>query len=231
MWRREVNGRTLTFHLAGINNQNFLMRDEETGTYWQQISGRAISGLLAGHQLDLVASDELTFATWRSEYPSGTVLSAVSKFESQYEAKEWEKEYAKLPVVTRRQPGEPLEPRRLVLGIQASGASRAFPVDRLLARKLVQDAVGAEPVLIVVAADNASIRVFRRRLPGQAAPPDFYRKSNALLLDAATGSEWNFQGCAVAGPAKGVCLDRVNAVKDYWFDWRLYNPATTVYRQ
>ena len=31
MWGRTVNGLTLTFHLAGINNQNFLMRDEETG--------------------------------------------------------------------------------------------------------------------------------------------------------------------------------------------------------
>ena len=35
---RDVAGRRLTLHLAGINNQNFLMRDEETGTYWQQIS-------------------------------------------------------------------------------------------------------------------------------------------------------------------------------------------------
>ena len=38
-----MSGLVLTFHLAGINNQNFLMRDEQTGTYWQQISGRAIS--------------------------------------------------------------------------------------------------------------------------------------------------------------------------------------------
>jgi hypothetical protein len=55
--------------LAGINNQNFLMRDEETGTFWQQISGRAISGPLNGSQLEPVHSDELTFALWRSEAP------------------------------------------------------------------------------------------------------------------------------------------------------------------
>jgi hypothetical protein len=41
-----VAGRRLTFHLAGINNQNFLMRDEETGSYCQKISGSAISGPL-----------------------------------------------------------------------------------------------------------------------------------------------------------------------------------------
>ena len=49
-----MDGLRLTFHLAGINNQNFLMRDEETGTYWQQISGRAIAGPLQGKQLTLV---------------------------------------------------------------------------------------------------------------------------------------------------------------------------------
>ncbi len=43
-----MDGLRLTFHLAGINNQNFLMRDEETGTYWQQISGVAIFGSAPG---------------------------------------------------------------------------------------------------------------------------------------------------------------------------------------
>ena len=41
----------LTFHLAGINNQNFLMRDEETGTWWQQITGEASVGPLQGQAL------------------------------------------------------------------------------------------------------------------------------------------------------------------------------------
>ena len=78
MWKRTVDGRVLTFHLAGINNQNFLMRDEQTGTYWQQISGRAIAGSLAGSQLELVSSDELSFALWHSGAGNGTVLKPVS---------------------------------------------------------------------------------------------------------------------------------------------------------
>ena len=69
MWNREVDGVPLTFHLAGINNQNFLMRDEQTGTYWQQISGAAVSGPLRGRRLKPVASDELTFKLWKAEEP------------------------------------------------------------------------------------------------------------------------------------------------------------------
>jgi hypothetical protein len=33
VWETTVNGRVLHFHLAGINNQNFIMRDEETGSW------------------------------------------------------------------------------------------------------------------------------------------------------------------------------------------------------
>ena len=48
-------------------------------------------------------------------------------------------------------------------------------------------------------------------------------------MGSATGSRWDFQGCAVEGKAKGLCLEPIEVIKDYWFDWRHYNPWTTVY--
>ena len=44
VWSRRVEGRTLHFHLAGIKNQNFIMRDEETGSWWQSAGARAAMG-------------------------------------------------------------------------------------------------------------------------------------------------------------------------------------------
>ena len=69
------------------------------------------------------------------------------------------------------------------------------------------------------------------RIDGKDA--EFFLKGDTkdwVLLDTATASEWNFQGCATAGPASGKCLDRVPALKDYWFDWRNYHPDTTFYK-
>ena len=51
-----------------------------------------------------------------------------------------------------------------------------------------------------------------------------------MLMDAATGSKWNFQGCAIEGPSVGKCLEVVPLTRNYWFDWRSYNPDGTVYR-
>ena len=65
----------LSFHLVGINNQNFVMQDAQTGTWWQQVSGEAILGPLKGRQLTLVPFDHLTFAAWREEAPNGRVLA------------------------------------------------------------------------------------------------------------------------------------------------------------
>ena len=228
MWSRDIAGLRLTFHLAGINNQNFIMRDEETGTYWQQINGKAISGPLSGRQLTLIHSDELTFAIWKSEEPQGTVLQDVSQYRREYAPKDWDVRMRRAPtVIDFREHG--LKARDLMLGIQAFGASRAFPYDQVIREKLVKDHVGAEPVLLVVGPDGQSVRAFRDRLPGMAGAPDFYRRPDGLLMDAATGSEWNFRGCAVSGKANGQCLEPVEVIKDYWFDWRNYNPNTTVY--
>ena len=236
MWNRTVSGLRLTFHLAGINNQNFLMRDEETGTYWQQISGAAVSGPLKGSQLTLVLSDELTFATWKSEEPQGTVLSDVPEYVSGYASKDWDVRMKRQDTVVDF-PEHSLKARDLMLGIQAYGASRAFLYDRVVKEKLVQDRVGPEPVLLVVGPDGQSVRVFRGRIPGAGGAADFYRVTErrprdspgVVFMDDATGSEWNFQGCAISGKAKGLCLEQIPALKDYWFDWRNYNPKTTVY--
>ncbi len=229
MWRREIDGQVLTFHLAGINNQNFLMRDEETGTYWQQISGAAVSGPLAGRHLTLVPSDELALATWKAEEPSGTVLDDVAAYKTEYAGKDWDVEMKRVPtVLSYARPG--LAPRDLMLGIRAFGASRAFPYELVRKQKLVQDRVGSEPVILVVAKDGQSVRAFRGRV--KDATPDFYlllKEGSAVFMDSQTGSQWDFQGCAVSGALRGSCLERVEIIKDYWFDWRHYNAATTVY--
>ena len=51
VWNRMLGGRLLRFRLAGINNGNALMRDEETSSIWQQSTGEAIFGLLKGKHL------------------------------------------------------------------------------------------------------------------------------------------------------------------------------------
>jgi hypothetical protein len=238
VWNRNLDGRTLHFRLAGINNGNALMRDEETSSIWQQSTGVAIFGPLKGKQLALIHSDELTFALWRKETPSGLVLKPDQKYASKYDDKDWESEVEKTrTVVDTRQSGIP--PHELMLGITTASRSKAYPVKTILAAKLLQDQIDETPILILVGPDQTSIRVFQGRLtesPLTFASIDPAKSSTdrsgqkPLMQDTETASLWNFQGCAIEGKLAGLCLKPLDANKDYWFDWMNHHPKTTVFK-
>jgi len=229
VWKRTVAGRILHFYLAGINNQNFLMRDNETGTWWQQVTGKAIFGPLRGSTLEWIANDELTFALWKTESPAGQVLVPVSSDLKNYESN-WEPKVSKLPVVISfKESG--LADRDVVVGLEIRNTLRAYPMKALSPESPIEDRVAGIPILLAVGPDGKSVRGFVRQVNGSET--DFFRKSESrewTLMDSYTGSDWNFQGCSIRGAAVGICLERIAILKDYWFDWRNYHPTTSVYR-
>ena len=230
MWNAAVDGRKLTFHLSGINNQNFIMRDEETGSWWQQVSGEAVLGPLKGRRLDLIAHDELLFSVWKREQPEGRVLKPDETVASKYAPADWEDRVARMPVVTPPAPGEPLSPRELVIGITAGGASKAYPFSKLQQHAPVIDTLGGVPIIIVMDDDKKSVRAFERTVDGRTLNLTTKPGSSQLtLVDAETGSSWGFSGKATNGPLAGRQLRKIVALSDYWFDWKTYQPGTSVY--
>ena len=175
MWTRTVRGRVLHFYLAGINNQNFLMRDKETGTWWQQITGKAIYGPLKGASLDLVLSDELTFGEWKAEVSNGKVLAELPKYAKEYDSN-WEPKTAKSPVVISF-PGTELKSRDVVVGLEMDGPGRAYPWETLVKQSPIVDRVQGTPLLVAVGPDGKSFRVFISRIDGKDA--EFFLKGEA----------------------------------------------------
>lgn len=231
MWSAELDGRKLTFHLAGINNQNFLMQDDQTGSWWQQVTGEALHGPLKGRRLELVFHDEISFAEWKRENPRGRVLKPDDSAPWKKFSENWEEETARLPVVTPIGKGEPLGPREVVLGVTLGGRAKAYPLAVLRKQSPVEDSLGGIPVVLVVSEDGRSVRAFQRIVDGVEI--HLFQKpgvSPLTLVDAGTGSEWSFAGEAVAGPLAGKKLGKVYVLKDYWFDWKAYNPKTAVYK-
>jgi hypothetical protein len=230
VWESEVDGKKLTFHLAGINNQNFIMRDDETGTWWQQVSGEAIHGPLKGKKLNRVYNDELTFAIWKREYPRGRVLKPDNRVKDKYEAADWEERYAGLRVVTPVDPTDKLSPRTLIAGLEINGKAAAYPFSSLEKQRLILDNIGTTPIFIVLSEDNKSVRAFERTVAGRTleffVEPD---TSPIQLTDGETRTSWDFTGKAVSGQLAGKQLKKIMALKDYWFDWKIYHPDTKVY--
>ena len=234
MWETTVDGRVLHFHLAGINNQNFIMRDEETGTWWQQVSGKAIHGPLKGRQLKGVFHDEISFAIWKSEQPQGRVLKPdehIAAAGNKYVPANWEETVGRMRVVAGTDVDRRLGPRTLVIGITVDGKAVAYPLTALQKQSPIIDMVGSAPVVLVLGEDKRSVRAFERTVDGRKL--EFFQKTGQdaglQLIDLETGSTWNFEGRAIAGPLAGRRLKKVFVLEDYWFDWRLYHPDTTIY--
>lgn len=208
------------------------MRDEETGSWWQQVTGEAILGPLKGKRLKGVMHDELTFETWKGEQPSGRVLkpdpAIVAKGE--YAPADWEQRINRLPVATRLQDAT-LPSRELVVGVTVNGSARAYPLSLLKQQNPIVDEVGSTPIIVVLGHDGKSVRAFETTINGKKT--EFYLRPDASplhLVDASSKSEWDFTGTAVNGPLKGKRLRKVYVLLDFWFDWKTYNPQTSVYK-
>ena len=226
-----MDGRVLHFHLAGINNQNFIMRDEETGSWWQQVTGQAILGPLKGRHLKAVSQDEISFAVWKGEHPRGRVLRRDPGVlaAQHYAPADWEVRTARLPVATHMH-DQRLDPRELVVGVTVDGVSKAYRMSDVQGQNPIIDTVGTAPVMLAVAGDGQSVRAFRRVIDGQ--PVELFARAGSApltFIDGATGSDWDFTGHAIRGPLAGRQLTKVEILRDYWFDWRTYHPDTAVF--
>ena len=63
-----------SLELVAARSFNSVYRDKETGSWWQQHSGKAIAGDLAGLSLNIVASERLLFGHWREQNPDGLIM-------------------------------------------------------------------------------------------------------------------------------------------------------------
>ena len=209
------------------------MRDEETGSYWQQVTGAAIAGPLKGQHLTLLPQDELSFGLWKKGQPNGTVLAPLPLYSSKYEKADWESEYSKLPTVIHGTNGT-LADRETIIGLVRNGAAKAYPLSSLTVQSpVLLDAVGGEPIMLVLGPDGKSVRVFSRNLAGNALEFYGHGANNGdpwAMFEPGSMTEWSFDGCALNGEQEGQCLGRIYALKDYWFDWQHYHPNTVIYR-
>ena len=234
MWKSTVDEQVLHFGLIGVNNQNFIMTDRETGTWWQQVTGKAIEGPLKGRQLEQMPFEQVTYQVWIDENPHSSVLESRPEFSDLYHSNVLERgedrdgEFMAFPV--EADPDNPLDLGELLIAVQLPGVEKAYSKRTLREQNPISDRVAGRDILLVLAADDDSVRCFDRSLGERTL--ELFRKPDTAglrLVDAETGSEWDFSGTAIAGPLVGQVLKRWPVYSDYWFDWKAFHPDSPVY--
>jgi len=235
----------LDFGSSGLlMRSNKLMVDRQTRTLWNQFTGRPVLGPLADEdiRLDVLPSVVTRWQDWLARHPETTVLSLDTGYERPYTPGAAYAGYFASPDTmfpVRRTRGELPEKAR-IFGLERDGVARAYPLDTLLAHRVVNDRFLDEPIVLVVGGprlivEGHSVRSGPARYDAGAEVRAYRRGSHEFrggeapdrLTDEA-GLDWRVEEEALAGP-DAQRLERVPGVLAYWFGWQSYHPRTQLY--
>lgn len=251
-----LTGSSLVFDPAGAAESSFavssyvlnsnLVMEDASGTLWPQMLSAAGCGPRDGVSLIRIPHQEMSFGAWLSTHPDTWTVSSGTGFDFLYTLYPYgnyantNNQTLRYPVEgaldTRRPPKEP------VLGIPgANGAGVAVPLP-LLAQAAAEvprslpgqffvyaanAEVDGEPVTVFWNSAAAGGLAYKAEVNGQRLT---FETVDNDRRDLQTGSSWNYQGAAFAGPLEGAQLDPIeDAYTSFWFAWSVFFPNTEVW--
>lgn len=243
-YRREVNGVETTFGTSGsLFASALVMYDRLTESLWTHFDGRAVVGMLAGTQLEPLASPLMAWEDFVAAHPDGQVLDWTQTGHSRdygrnpyvgYDDAETE------PFLFRGIVDDRERAKQRVVGITLDETSVAYSMALLAdsGESATAVTVGSRDLVILWkpgqasaldastvegGEDVGSVGVFVPELDGS---PVTLVAQDGEFLDQETGSRWTIAGVAVEGPLEGSRLERVEHLDTFWFAWSTYRPDT-----
>jgi hypothetical protein len=219
-----------TFGVSGrLVNNNLIMYDRATETWWPQVLATAVPGPW-NEDPDTRSLAEFrvvwtTWERWSSTHPDTTVLSQDTGFAKNYDRDPYGSYnprrgyYApeSSPMFASLSDDDTLPPKAVVLGARTPEGAVAFGKDRLRDDRLVAGALAGTPVLAVY--DDALDTGYVYRNPDER---DFEYDADDGTIEGPDGE--------VHDP-DSLPLDRVLAFDAMWFAWSGFYPDTERYVQ
>ena len=204
-FKRTLEGRVFDFGVSGnLRNSDLIMWDRQTQTWWQQLTGEAIIGELAGHKLPFISASIISWADFKEANPDSLVLSRNTGFDRPYGSNPYSgyDRVDRPPFLFEGDLDDRLLPKERVAAIQIGDVSAAFPFRRLETERVVNYPINGTDVVVffkpgtVSALDRALIidsndvgatGVFDANLDGQKLT---FSLKNDRFVDDQTGTSW-----------------------------------------
>ncbi|GGB92759.1 DUF3179 domain-containing (seleno)protein [Dyadobacter sediminis] len=120
---------------------------------------------------------------------------------------------------------------RLVIGTEANGDPKAYPIQYIGYHHQVQDVIGGKPVIVTYCTVCRTGRVFEPVVNGKKETFRLVGMDhfNAMFEDATTGSWWRqANGEAIAGPLKGHFLPELASTQTTLAQWVKMHPDSKI---
>ncbi len=211
LYRRDTPKGTLTLAASGrFQDGDQVLRDQETGTLWRQLTGKPVEGSLAGSGVELQPLPVVltTWEVWLRVHPETRVVEASGS--------------------PGTEPSSDEAPS--VFGLVVNGTAKAYPIEALVKAGLVNDEIADRPVLVVwepgADAKNRTIRAYDR------GDRIFARSERAFLgavfLNDQNGRAWRVGEDALTSP-DGKKLVRLPGYLSYKDGWNAAHPGTLTF--
>lgn len=245
VYERNIDGRVLDFGTTGrLRYSNLIMYDRQTETWWQQAGGNAIAGEYTGQQLTFLPASIIAWSDFKTNYPTGQVLSRDTGFDRAYgQNPYYGYDDVNNPPFLYRGPQTPdrLPPVARVLTVDLNGEAVAYPYDVLKDKHAINDVVGGQGIVVIwqtgtsSALDQSTVAggrdvgtaaAYSRELNGQTLTFEF---DGTHIVDRETNTRWDVLGHALTGSLTGQRLTPVVAINHFWFSWAAFKPRTRIY--
>ena len=214
-----VDGRPETFRLVGMDHFNAMLEDAGTGSWWRQATGEAVAGPMKGKNLPELPATQTSLRQWLALYPNSLVMQPDSAFIEEYKHLDT---YDKGLGRGKLTGTDTLSWRdkSWVVGLEVNRISKAYDWNRLKQERVINDRVGEQPVVLVLAADTLSFFAFER----PSAETVFSLRNDTLF---SMGNAWDLLGGVITGPAEP--LRPITVYQEFWHSWSTFHPFTTRY--
>lgn len=235
VYDRRLDGKTLSFgNTSALYENDMVMYDHQTGSYWFQVAGEAIVGALTGKRLDPLPSATMPWGRWRALYPGTRVLSRQQGFARRYSYTLDSFQHYPQAVAALRFPfpfsreklDRRLPPATVVLSVRVKEEEKAYPIS-LLGYRVVNDTIAGQPVVVFAEGPLAVGTAFSAAVRGR---PLTFQRVAGDIRDRQTDSRWNLRGEAVAGALKGERLRPLPSRRAFWFALSLAVPGIAVFQ-
>ena len=132
-----IDGQAKTFGVSGLlYNSDVLLYDRQTESLWSQIMMQAISGPMAGKELQMLPTMNTSWGEWKKKYPDTWVLTENTGFQRDYSRSPYQgyEQSAQLYFDVAHK-DDRFHPKESVIGIEIDGQFKAYPFSELEKRK------------------------------------------------------------------------------------------------
>jgi hypothetical protein len=204
------------------------MYDHQTESLWHNLTGEPVVGSLthSGIKLKVLPVVITTWENWLRDHPETVVLDINTGYQRDYTpGKPYGNYFASpntmFPVSPRH---SRLPPKTYVFAIQLNGQPKAYPLEVLGKKRVVNDTLAGVNLTIIADAATRTARAYERR-EYTFTPGD----SSSSVIEQKNGEVWRVEEEQLVNPRTGERLPRLGGHISYWFGWYAFYPNTEVY--